>query len=91
MGLISRKDAQSNRVLLARLSHLKRRLSCDRMHNPHQKTTAWTRHRHLQSQKHKIGKVVRNLAMSVVVPDGILAATRMTKAELPQETAYLSP
>jgi predicted HTH domain antitoxin len=33
--------------------------------------------------------VARNLAMSVVVPDEILAATRMTEAEMRQEIAVM--
>ncbi|OLP18477.1 hypothetical protein BST81_10315 [Leptolyngbya sp. 'hensonii'] len=42
-----------------------------------------------QGDSHKIRIVVRNLAMSLVVPDEILTATRMTEAEMRQEIAVM--
>jgi len=41
------------------------------------------------AQGRKIVMVARNLAISVVVPDEILTATRMTEAEMRQEIAVM--
>jgi predicted HTH domain antitoxin len=42
-----------------------------------------------QGHGSKMRRVARNLAMSVIVPDEILTATRMSEAEMRQEIAVM--
>nr|WP_322744158.1 MULTISPECIES: UPF0175 family protein [unclassified Coleofasciculus] len=64
-------------------------VKCDRICCRCHSSNARTAHRHLLAQWHKIVRVARNLAMSVVVSDEILTVTRMTEAEMRQEIAVM--